>query len=279
MRNTDCNGWPHAQAVRTKCVRDDFGRLHPPAFSDGCGPIGMYAMIASRGACACCGQAMREANVHTLRWCASAFDEFLEAACEGLDADKARLLRRGCHFASEESWHTCVSIFHEHPSMLSAEERVDWRPVDLSLEAALSSKLRERLKTMAAPLLSLDSLLITKDGALIAGFVDDERGAFGALREAATALGQLVIGGRLTSRPKRLIHVTLGRVLDCPPLDDVQRTHVEHTVRRFNQHVLPARVRSRASTLLLSTVSFARDTVWWMTEYKEMETIILRSPE
>ena len=43
-------------------------------------------------------------------------------------------------------------------------------------------------------MLKLDSLLVCRDGALIAGFVDDKHGNFAKLREAATEVGQRVIG-------------------------------------------------------------------------------------
>uniref|UniRef100_A0A7S0Q9K8 Uncharacterized protein n=1 Tax=Coccolithus braarudii TaxID=221442 RepID=A0A7S0Q9K8_9EUKA len=272
IRSAASTDWPQSQGICAKCVRDAQGRLHPPEFVDGCGPIGVYSMIASTGARAYGGQAACDANLQTLRWCAAAFEDFVCALCNGLDAQTARLLREGCWIANEKSWHTCVTIYHEHPCMLSADECVHWQPIDEVSASTLAAALRARLATMSVPMLSLDSLVICKDGALIAGFVDDVHGSFSKLRDATASVGHRVIGGILTSRPKRLIHVTLGRVLECPPLGGTQREHIENTVRQFNMQVLPERVRSRVATLSLTSASLARDTTWWMTQFDEIST-------
>ena len=52
------------------------------------------------------------------------------------------------------------------------------------LRAPLLAALSARTGPMAAPRLELDSLCVCADGALIGGFVDDERGSFASLRAA-----------------------------------------------------------------------------------------------
>lgn len=182
-------------------------------------------------------------------------------------------LSRMLWVVDERSYHICVSVFHEHPSLLPEEERRKWRRVDERLGERLAAALRASTGALAPPTLQLDSLSITADGAFIAGFVDDAHGAFAALRAAAGRCGEETIGGELTSRPKALIHVTLGRLLGVPAaLSDEQRERIAHLVRRHNAHVLPARVARAPHALTMHSLSLARDQVWWMTEYSLLDT-------
>ena len=152
--------------------------------------------------------------------------------------------------------------------------------MDEELGAVLAAALRDATSGLPAPLLHLDSLSITSDGAFIAGFCDDRLGSFAHLRAVATATGQATLGGELTSRPKALIHVTLGRLLGAPEgTTDEQRACFARVVRRYNRAVLPALVsRSAHTSLRLATLSLARDRVWWMTEYELLDTWELQGP-
>lgn len=68
--------FPRAHNMVAKCVRDASGRLSPPEFSDGHGPIGTYAMLQSPD------------NLEVLRWCRSAFvDRFIAEIIQTLTSD------------------------------------------------------------------------------------------------------------------------------------------------------------------------------------------------
>lgn len=259
-------GWPHAEAMLSKCTLDAAGRPHPPAFTDGHGPIGAYAMLRSRE------------NLELLRWCREAFDAFVSDLRQCLPPNTHQEFDRMLWVNAEWSYHSCVTVFHEHPSLLSEVERAKWQPVDATLAARLACELREATSGLASPALELDSLSVTADGAFIVGFTDDRANSFQALRVAAAACGQATIGGQLTSRPKALIHVTLGRVLGAPAgLTPADRASVARVVRHHNGVVLPTRVeRAPCRTLQVSTLSLARDAVWWMTEHELIDTWDLR---
>ena len=100
--------------------------------------------------------------------------------------------------------------------MLSDEDKARWRKVTDTDAKALAAALRERYAALEPPQLALDTLIVCADGALIAGFLETSYLApFGALRSASTEVCAAVLG-ELTSRPKHLIHVTLGRLLGVP---------------------------------------------------------------
>jgi len=188
-----------------------------------------------------------------------------------------RLSRADVTSARVAAGHTCVTVFHEHPSLLSeAGEKAKWRPVDAALATRLAEAVRLRTGRVSPPLLTLDSLSICADGAMIAGFRDDADGAFAELRAASSVAALATLGGELTSRPKALIHVTLGRVLGMPAdLTEDQRARIAHCVRQHNQVIFPALVDGVApatASLKVSSLSLARDRVWWMTQYELYDT-------
>jgi len=80
-----------------------------------------------------------------------------------------------------------------------------------------------------------------------------------------------VIGGTLTSRPKTLIHVTVGRILGAPEgMAEAQAAELAALVERYNLDVLPAVVAAAAPrSFTLNDVSLVRDSVWLMTEFEE----------
>jgi hypothetical protein len=155
--------------------------------------------------------------------------------------------------------HLCVSVFQEHPSMLLDEEKVHWRHVT---DSDITNMIREfdtLFANMITPIrLCLQSILLTPDGAMIAGFEEcsDDLGLFQELRRESIRIGKQRIGG-LTSRPKNLIHVTLGRVLDIG-----QNTGFD--VRKWNDDFLPKRMSKFPVPLewTLEHVSLLRNKVW-----------------
>ena len=70
--------------------------------------------------------------------------------------------------------------------------------------------------------------------------------------------------------------MTLGRLLGAPALlTEAQRFLIGQLVIKYNQVELPAMVESLTPAhrqLRVATLSLARDSVWWMTEYKLYDT-------
>lgn len=262
------DGWPHSANILAKFEQDEAtGVLSPPRFDDGHGPLGVYAMLHDNaGALA------------LLRWCRGAFEQLVrELAAPLSPAQRARLAL--LTFKPEErTYHTVVAVFHEHPSLLSEEQKDDWRPVDPPLCEACAAALQRRHEPMRAPTLALDSMCLTADGALIAGFVDDDEEAFAALRASSVEEAQEVIvgavGGALTSRPKRLIHVTLGRLLGAPEgLGSSERAHFASVAARYNEEALPGWLASEGGPpreFTLERLSLVRDEIWPMQGFTEL---------
>ena len=123
-------GWPHAEGIRSSFREDEHGMLRPPAFEDGHGPVGVYAML----------QENSEA-LAVLRWCRAAFDDVTASLCEVLSpAQQEQLMGRLRIVPEERAYHTCVSVFHEHPSLLKDDEqRRAWQPVDADLRSKLTT--------------------------------------------------------------------------------------------------------------------------------------------
>jgi len=177
--------------------------------------------------------------------------------------------------ADERTWHMCVAVFHEHPSLIDEATRQRWRRVEPSEAKAVGEAVAARTAPMNAPRLVLDSLCVCADGALIAGFVDDERGCAAALREACARAGGDALG-MLTSRPKRLLHVTLGRLLGrAEGLRPEQAAAIAAAVRAF--HATPLREQigtddDELQAFALRSVALMRDSVWWMTRCEEFKS-------
>jgi hypothetical protein len=125
-----------------------------------------------------------------------------------------------------------MAVFHEHPRILKNEEiRELWRPTSEEtikvLQDTLNEAIQQKCQSAAAPLLELDSILLTPDEAMIAGFVeiahndyDDKNNnladRYETMKQVCIDTAEVCLGGDLTSRPKQLIHITLGRVLYVP---------------------------------------------------------------
>ena len=201
--------------------------------------------------------------------------------------------------------HICVFMVHEHASLLQAHqtaERDACKPVDdhtmqRLIHDDVSPILEAHLSPSAASsiFLQLERILLTPDGAMIAGFVDVSQETHTSLyhtvkMECIQAVRERT--GTLTSRPKNLIHVTLGRVLGFGRrlvlLDEAtteneeedtritpeQQQQVCQLVKRFNEHVLPHKVLEiqrnsknnnndhLGGIFRLQHVSMLRNTVW-----------------
>ena len=172
----------------------------------------------------------------------------LEAALAqgGTDAD-ARAhaeVAAGVHWPEEHTAHTIALVFSEHPSLLDDAARATWRRIEsaeidtlaqtLELHArgatraaAGATALSERACRVSAAIeLRVHGYAVTPDGSMLLlleealheparGSSRGAGGGFGALRSRLQAHGEATLG-TLNSRPKKLIHVTCGRLLAWP---------------------------------------------------------------
>jgi hypothetical protein len=93
--------------------------------------------------------------------------------------------------------------------------------------------------------------------------------------------------GQLTSRPKKLIHVTAGRVLTLPNGVTIeQRRAVTELARRYNNEVFPEKVKllreskpgGQGASWSLTEITMIRDVVWTLRKIKEYGSWFLRPP-
>ena len=240
-------------------------------------------------------------------------------------AEAERRRELAVHWCAPSSWHTVVAIFQENPALLPEAEREQWRPVAREAVDELGAELAASFAADPARELAirLHGYRLTADGAMIAVFLDDEAsggvggddggGGFTALRARAKEVGTATLGA-LTSRPKKLIHVTIGRVLKLPDgISAEVRRMVNWTVRRWVEGLQAGAVPSprrpppvyadrgndeRASSspprrtseerletetvplpgvgqvLVISEVVVSTEQQWWMADY----TIVVRLP-
>ena len=130
-----------------------------------------------------------------------------------------------------------VTVFSEHPSLLSGADREAWTAVSDERANALGERLARVLPAEAALRLRLHGYAITPDGSMVVLFVEHEEAQAGGvtgLRERLGGVGRGVLGS-LNSRPKRLLHVTAGRLLDWPTelLDADARRSTTRVVHRW----------------------------------------------
>ena len=245
-------------------------------FDDGHGPFGVVALVTAQH---------NPAAVPMIATCQDVFDAFVQELV---------LINQPLHVIPRTKVpHFCVFLVHEHPSLLTPQQvESTWQPVD----DALMQKLVDDLSTVIAdsvkdaPIcLELPSVLLTADGAMIAGFVErihDEdsptaKEVYASLKQACIRTVKKRLGGELTSRPKNLIHVTLGRVLGFGEVGAGTNKHeqqVQELVRRYNELVLPElvdkikRSEPHAGVFRLQHLSMLRNNVWFCDENTIYET-------
>lgn len=214
-----------------------------------------------------------------LKDCDRVFETFLSEIQIALSSSMhlTRNLERNVWRITPGTHHITVAVFQEHPSLLLDEtDRGRWRPVQENVAEQVFSELSSHQQNndrLMAPMLQLDSLLITGDGVMIAGFVDRLE-SFQKIRLSCLEIARSVIG-ELTSRPKKLMHVTLGRVLAMPDGINVnEQQAVNELVRTYNTRILPEKVVSMRKSLpddasfWLTEVTMIRDVVWMLREIK-----------
>lgn len=179
--------------------------------------------------------------------------------------------------------HLTINVYQEHPKILPEDDCKFWRPTAEStlyeLAAALDETLKDQLLTshhFHPMVLQLDSILLTADGAMIAGFidVDKEHHMFLTMKQLLMDTAKNFFakksGATLTSRPKKLIHITLGRILwiDESGLKSNDSSRLQELVRmllkKYNEEKLPRLVcdMKEHKSFVLTDISFLRNQVW-----------------
>ncbi|CAB9524077.1 expressed unknown protein [Seminavis robusta] len=262
-----------------------------PSFPKGDGPLAVAALLdATGGRNAGSGPIIRES--------VDVFEAFVRDLQEILATGAADMVKE---LLEQNIWrvplgthHITVAVFQEHPSLFWNEQ--DKKRCSLVQENE-AERIRQSLSSYflesssprhAPPKLKLDSLLLTDTGAMIAGFIDDtdpffathagDSATFQAIRVACSQIAISVIGeDRLTSRPKNLIHTTVGRVLALPsPLTSAQKQAVAELIKFYNKQVLPKVVKKLhhggQDSFALTELTMLREIVWTLQDFKEYQT-------
>jgi len=155
------------------------------------------------------------------------------------------------------------------------QEAAFWRPINQATMNKLTNDFSQ-LRIYRKIQLSLDSTILTADGAMIVCFLDDDHHSFHKLRSHCISTAKDVLRGELTSRPKNLIHVTLalGCMLGIPESTTKhQQQEITELMRYYNTVVLPEKVaeiqQSSQHEIQLEKVSLLRDTVWLLEDFVE----------
>lgn len=271
--------WPQAAAMREKLIVSDAktGRLAPPRFGSGVVGSAVFHDQTQEGK-----QLFLNAR--------EVMEAFLnDLASHALGGDASRIAtwqEQGVWWCPEEAFHTIVTIFMETKEILdNAEEKQKCREVSIEDEHQLAEALLVGLAKSTELKLQVRGYRITPDGALLVLFEEPhgEGNSFTALRQTVAHIGTNVLG-ELTSRPKNIIHATVGRVMLLPAdLSDAERAAAADVVRRWSQALgaghwpgkpgqsLPGLYK----TLPVTQIYLYRETVWWLTECSKVEIPLL----
>lgn len=222
------------------------------------------------------------------------------------DRDLRDRISRGIYAPDPRTFHLVLTVFSEHSSLLDGEEQRRWRPVSDQSVEALAGRLVHAFDPalLRAPTISFQGLCLTLDGSMIATFNEapvDASEAFtsvGDVRKQIAAVGRTELG-HLNSRPKNLIHVSLGRFLDWPHdvISAETMARVGSVVAKYTRafaagvhprtgvafgppSALAVRVGDRelGRQILLTEVELCRDTHWMMVERRTYKTYTLQPP-
>lgn len=271
--------WPQAAAMRNKLVVADArtGRLAPPRFDSGVvGSAVFYGQTQEGKELFLNARMVMEAFVNDL-------------ALHAMGGDTGRIAawrEQAVWWCPEPAFHTILTIFMETREILdNPEERQKCREVSVEEEHQLTEALLVGLAKYAELKLKVIGYRVTPDGALIVLFEEPrgEGNSFTALRQTAAYIGTSVIG-ELTSRPKNIIHATVGRVMLLPEdLSDAERAAATEVVRKWSQAFgaghWPGKPRQSLpglhGTLPVPQIYLYRETVWWLTECRKVEIPLL----
>lgn len=261
--------WPDSKKFCQDClVYDEASNSYElPTFSDGQGPLGVFGFLQgnkrAQGIMAPC-------DIIFAEFCSKVKREVLNN-----DPSLSRAMDRWILQTPPSSHHISVAILQEHISSLREKADIDkWQPIPYSSIQLLgrSLMLEHDSKIDVPPELELDSLLWTPDGALIAGFVDTTaEESFEMLRSSARSIGRDILGDVLTTRPKNLIHATIGRVVGLPPGSSPnQKELLTCLVQEYNERILPnavVNIKTKTPSFTLDELTLARNIVWMLKEY------------
>lgn len=267
--------WPASQEISQQFERHN-NVYQAPSFQDGNGPIALVALFS---------ESENPSAVPLIQNCLSLFNQFIYDLCNIVTntsgkEDQPEILHIGpnpestLHLIHAKVPHICILVFQEHPSLLAPEQHIHWRSVNEATAHTLSNDLStvvfDNVSTNIG--LQLDSILLTRDGAMIAGFLPIDEIAFSIyqfIQTESAAVARNRLQTELTSRPKQLIHVTLGRVFgfrNGVPVDNSTPARVQELVRRYNLDVLPEFVANcrkiNQHIWHLQHISLLRNTVW-----------------
>ncbi|KAK3254215.1 hypothetical protein CYMTET_36565 [Cymbomonas tetramitiformis] len=273
----DKGEWPKSGTLVKHCVRTEASSLAPTRFEQD-GVLGLHAILCS------------EDQVSILKEGKNIFEDFVDSCAACMSTQRALEFKNLVFWGG--AWHATVCIFSENPTLLGEDERSVWHSIDEDKVHMLRTALEEGLCTdhELEVVVTLHGFRVCADGGLIAVFVEDAAQSFTALRASAKELGTRAIGP-LNSRPKKLIHVTLGRILELPSgLPDNERVELFKVVRKWatalGNGTRPADGDSTgcemagvlAAPLKIRDVSLCRESGWWMTEYHVYQTLRLCDP-
>ena len=277
--------WPDSAKFCEECLvyNPEKGTYNLPHFVDGHGPIGIFGFL-NRNPIA----------RSILDECDKVFDEFCVEVQKNICAsynDNDGFIENWILQSPKTSHHVTVAILQEHPSFLrDPTDIANWQPLSEETIQCLSGAFEQQHHDNqqhhhdnqqhesgidGCPELELDSVLWTPDGAMIAGFVDINN-TFDTIRQSYRNIAQKELGDLLTTRPKNLIHVTIGRIVGLPP----GASNTDYDVLRdlsllYNTKVFPTLVQkvvneeSHGGRFRLDELSLARNTIWMLQEYVE----------
>lgn len=231
------------------------------------------------------------------------FEPFVASVLDALGKPARERVAAGVYWPASHSLHVVMTVFSEHPSLLDEAQRQRWQPVSVKQEQMLATRVRICARSLlhlprldayrfvsrmcqlrttvlapgATPPLAIDfrGCIVTPDGSMIATFVEADTGAsLGDLRTRLSTAGTTELG-ELNSRPKKLIHVTVGRLLTWPYelLDAAAAERVGRVVASWADS-LEAK-RGTRERLWLTELELVRDVRWMMGEKDTIATFAL----
>lgn len=313
--------WPKSHYFLSHCVTTDDGFLAPRRFASD-PVVGLNALLCQD-----------PAHLDVLHRAQGAFRAFVDAVSRAVAPERRDELAQGVYWCAPRAWHAVVAIFQENPVLLPDAERERWRPVSPEAVKRLGTALASSLAASPVPelVIQLHGYRVCADGAMIAVFVEAGQGdrgrrwesatsantagggdahtaggGFLPLRERAKEVGTAALGA-LTSRPKKLIHATMGRVLKLPErVTAEERAAVSRVAERwaaaFLQGWMPADDASSGDTadagvekktsppvpelgkktslrvgdtLRLSEAVLSTEQQWWMADYTVVARVAL----
>jgi hypothetical protein len=263
--------WPASQTISQafECGNNVY---HAPSFEDGNGPVALVALFS---------ESENPSALPLIQNCLSQFDQFIQdlsavATNSHTREDQSRNTEPNpksiLHLIDAKVPHICILVFQEHPSLLTPEQHIHWRSVDEATVDALYNDLSSKVfhNVTSSIGLQLDSILLTPDGAMIAGFIPMDAIALSTyqfIQTESSTVARNLLQTELTSRPKQLIHVTLGRILGFQESARINDSaQIQDLVRQYNLEVLPAFVAKCQMTNQhiwhLQDITLLRNNVW-----------------